>query len=316
MIKIGIIGSNFGKIGLIPAFSSIAGCKVIATSSGQDWHSMLTNNDLDAIAIAVKPSAQYKIAKFAMKKGIHIFAEKPLASNLKQAKELLAIATKYNITNTLDFTFPEINEWVKVKELLDKERYGKLKNISVSWQWLSGDIKYKKSSWKTSLREGGGVLSFYYSHGFYYLENFAGKIASIETLFTHSKDSKNGAEVGIDMKIKWEKGIKGDVHISCNNRDEVKHQLIFKCEKGTITLENKDAIVNKFRIIVNTKKGNKEIKVKKIKDKKNEDERVKEVRKIATRFIKACNKKKQTYPSFADGVRVQKLIEMARKSKS
>jgi len=44
----------------------------------------------------------------------------------------------------------------------------------------------------------------------------------------------------------------------------------------------------------------------------NEDERVKTVRKLASRFIEACIRDEQMIPSFREGLRVQELIEKIR----
>lgn len=193
MLKIGIIGSGFGQYGLFPAFNSVKNCKVVAICGERrkqlvkycesigfkniyaDWRLLLKNEKLDAVALAVTPRAQYKIAKAAINKGLHVFAEKPLAANVRQARELLSLARKKKIVHGIDFIFPEIAEWKKTKELLDKRTFGKLEHISVNWDFLSYDIKNKISSWKTSVADGGGALSFYFSHGLYYLEHLAGK---------------------------------------------------------------------------------------------------------------------------------------------
>lgn len=315
MIRIGMIGSNFGKVGLTPAFGSVKNCEVISLNTKDNWNKILNKKNLDAIALAVPPNIQYKIAKIAIKKGLHVFAEKPLTANLKQAQELLTLAQKHKVITGIDFIFPEIAEWRKVKELLEKEKFGKLKHISVNWQWLSSDIKYKRKSWKTNIKKGGGVLSFYFSHGLYYLENFAGKIKNIRTKLSYSKESKGSAEIGIDMEIKFENGATGDVHVFCNSRKFVKHKLVFECKKGTIVLENRNAVVDKFSINVHTEKDARQIKVKKNKNNKKEDERVKIVRILAKKFINSCISRKQMYPSFKEGLRVQELIELARKRK-
>src|SRR3989338_10788310 len=129
MLKIGIIGSGFGLYGLLPAFNSIENCKVVAICGRRrrqlvsycksigfeniysDWRLLLKHEELDAIALAVTPYAQYKISKVAIKKGLHVFAEKPLAVNKSQASELLILANKNKIIHGVDFIFPEIAEW-------------------------------------------------------------------------------------------------------------------------------------------------------------------------------------------------------------
>ena len=317
MLKVGIIGGGFGEIGLKPAFASIRGCKVIGLCAGRsDWRTFLDRSDLDAVALAVPPHAQYEIAKAAIAKGMHVFAEKPLAVNLKEAKELYALAKKKKVTHGIDFIFPEIAEWGKVKELLDKKRYGALEHVSVDWDWLSTDIKHGRRTWKTSVKEGGGALSFYFSHGLYYLEHFAGRIRDVRASFTYSPKSLNGGEVGVDMLLKFKGGATGDVHVSCNTPKLVRHRLTFICERGAIVLDGKNTITDKFTVTVWDMAGTHRIRVRKDTERKNEDERVKVVRKLAERFVKACKAGKQMKPSFADGLRVQELIEKIRAGKS
>jgi len=313
MVRLGIVGTGFGTIGLKPAFESIRGCTVVGVSSGRDWQSFLERNDLDAVAIAVPPAAQYRIAKAAIERGLHVFAEKPLAANAAQARELLALAKKRRVVHGIDFIFPEIAAWKKVKELLDKKTLGRLKHVSVEWDWLSGSMRYGKASWKTSAKEGGGALAFYFSHGLHYLEHFAGKIGTIATRFARSPLSDDGADLGFDMVLSFESGATGSVHLSSNTPGYIRHRLAFECERGVIVLENKNAVVDGFTITAFSSAGEKRIVVRKDIGRRGEDERVKIVRKLAQRFVAACAQRAEMRPSFADGVRVQELIALARK---
>lgn len=330
MLRVAIVGSGFGLYGHLPAFNSITGCKVIAICGKKterlvnycesiglkkiyrDWQEMLSKEKLDAIAIAVNPFFQYEIAKKAIEKGISVFAEKPLAVNVPQAKELLGLAKKNKITHAIDFIFPEIDLWQKAKQLIGDRALGELKHISVNWNFLSFDIKNKISSWKTNVKEGGGALSFYFSHTLYYLEYFAGEILDIKSIFSYSKESVNGGETGVDLLIEFKNEVKGCAHLHCDSRGLNNHQLIFQCERGTIILENENAITEGFTIKIYNENGVEKLLSKNVTIKKNEDERVKIVREIAAKFVDACIHNNQLVPSFKEGVRVQELIEKIR----
>ncbi len=334
MLKIGIIGSGFGLYGLLPAFNSIKNCQVVCICGKRtkrlveycksvglkkiyyNWKLMLESEKLDALALAVTPNAQYEIANAAIRKSISIFAEKPLAANYEQAKDLLDLAVKKRIIHTMDFIFPEIEEWQKVKQIIDKKKYGKLKHISVNWNFLSYDIKNKISSWKTDAKDGGGALSFFFSHALYYLECYAGEIIDARSAFSYSAESKNGGEVGVDTLIKFKNGICGNANIYSNDKGLSRHQVIFICEKATIVLENEKSVTENFKINIYNEKNSRRLFVKKSKViDKNEDERVRIVRKIAGRFVKGCIGKTQVKPSFAEGLRAQSLIDKIRKNK-
>ena len=330
-LLIAIVGSGFGQYGLLPAFRTLENCEVVAICGKKrpqlteycekiglnniysDWQTLLENEKLDALALAVTPSAQYKIAKSAIKKGLHVFAEKPLALNTRQARELLSLARENKIVHGVDFMFPEIPEWQKTKKLLDKETFGKLRSISVRWEFLSYDIKNKIKSWKTDEAEGGGALSFFFSHGLYYLEYFAGKITGIKSTLTYSNESLNGAEVAADMSLKFENGSVGKARVCSNHQGPAKHEIIFECEKGIITLENgSDKVVDNFTLKVSSGNETKTLELKKEKDLPGDGERVKIVRKLAKRFVESCLKNKPMRPSFEDGLRVQMLIDKIR----
>lgn len=331
MLRIGIIGSGFGLYGLLPAFNSLKDCKVVCICGKKserllsyckdihldniysDWEEMLDIEELDVVVIAVPPNVQYHIIKASLKKGLHIFAEKPLAASYKQAKELFRLATKTKITHMVDFIFPEIKEWEKTKQLLDSNYYGKLQQISVNWDFLSYDIKYNVKSWKTDIKEGGGGLSFYFSHALYYLEYFCGEILDLKSLLSYSKESVNGGDVGVDLLLKFRNGVHGYGHIYCASKGLMRHKLIFQCEKGTIVLENRDSVTSGFVLKMYDQYGKEKIFRSKKRVDKN-DERVSEVRKLASKFITACRKNTQVTPSFKEGMRCQKLIEIVRKN--
>lgn len=332
MVRIGIIGSGFGLYGHLPAFKTTARCQVVAICGKEsdrlsrycksiglnkiytDWREMLAREKLDAISIAVTPHDQYEIAKFAIDQvGLHIFAEKPLAKSLKEAQQLLALAQTRKIKHMVDFLFPEIGEWKKVKQLLDKKTYGRLKQICLNWDFQSYDIKNKKKSWKTDVNLGGGALSLFFCHSLYYLENFAGEISDLKSLLSYSGESMNGGETGVDLLLKFENNITGYAHLSANSEGLNRHQLKFICERATLILENEGSYTSNFTIKVYTNRGLKQLVAPVEKDRVNEDERVKTVRKLTTRFINSIIDNRQAVPSFREGVKVQQLIEKIRR---
>lgn len=331
MLKVAVIGSGFGLYGLLPAFKSIENCKVVAVCADNrdkilkccqdipldniysDWKKMLDGEKIDAVAIAVIPSLQYEIAIYAIKKGIHVFAEKPLTANYAKAKHLLSLAQKKNIIHSVDFIFPEISLFRKVKDLIDKKKYGKLEHIRICWDFESYNIKNNIYSWKTDVDQGGGALSFYFSHTLYYLEYFAGKILDCKSVLSYSFKNRKQIETGVDVLLMFESGVDGYAHINSNSKRFTSHQLFFQFENGTINLENRKNIVDDFVLTVYTKKGVEAIYNSSKKIKRGEDERVKYVRAIAQRFVESCIKEIEMSPNFKDGMRVEELIEKIRK---
>ena len=279
VVKIGIIGTGFGLYGLLPAFNSTQGFFVTCISGEKtkrltdycrkiglekiytDWHEMITNEKLDAVAIAVPPNIQYKIAKYAIGRGIHVFTEKPLAVTLSQAEDLLQLAKRKKVKHMVDFEFPEIEAWKKVKELLSKKVFGSLMKICINWDFLSFDIKNQISSWKTDIKEGGGALSYYFSHTLHYLEHFGGEITDTKSVLSYSTESLNGGEVGVDLLAKFKNGVTANTHLCCNTRGLNRHQLVFICKKATIVLENTRSFTSGFTVKIHTNDNIKQLPI-------------------------------------------------------
>ena len=335
--KVVIVGSGFGMYGLLPAFSRIKECKVVSICGKNsemmsnyckklglnrytDWRKMLQKEKPDAVAIAVIPSHQYEITRYALENGMAVFAEKPLTTSFDTSLELNKLAKKKRMPNMLDFLFPEIPEWHAAKKAIENGLIGEILKVNVDWTFLSYDLMNHIKSWKTDVKQGGGALSFYFSHVFYYLEYFLGRIKNIECNFSSSEKSLNKGETGIDMTISFENGCVGNAHMDISNTDQQKHKVEFHAEGKTIILQNFNSnFVDNFELILNTSKGIEKIKPDMLLDSsydESEDPRVKVIKPIAERFINWCNTGNTAKPDFEDGLRVQELIKMARISNS
>ena len=105
MIRVGIVGCNYGRTVLLPAFRADKRCEVVALAGTDgvrtaelaraaniarafgDWSELI--DGVDAVAIAVPPSQQPDIAVRALGLGKAVFVEKPFTSTVAQAEELI-----------------------------------------------------------------------------------------------------------------------------------------------------------------------------------------------------------------------------------
>tara|TARA_B110000014_G_scaffold150364_1_gene104906 strand:- start:632 stop:1672 length:1041 start_codon:yes stop_codon:yes gene_type:complete len=333
--KIAIIGSGFGMYCLLPAFSntnkcdvvSICGkksermsnfCKKFNVKQYDDWKKMLDKEKPNAIAVAVIPKYQFEIIKFALENNIAVFAEKPLTTNYQNSLELYELAKKNKLPNMVDFEFTQIPEWIDAKNILETEKIGKIVSIELDWTFLSYDLANGIKSWKTNIEEGGGALSLVFSHTFYYLEYFLGKIKNINCSLSSSKNSLNHGDTTIDMKLLFQNGCNGNIHVDISDNENQKHIIKFIGTNGELKLENfsNDFLDNfelKLKLNNELQKTLHSQKLNFLND-KTEDSRIKFVATLTNKFINWCNTGISTKPNFEDGLRVQKLIETSREN--
>ena len=333
--KVAIIVSGFGMYCLLPAFSNTSGCKVVSicgknskrmsnfckkftVSHYDDWKKMLYEEKPDIIAVAVVPKYQFEIIKFALENKIAVFAEKPLTTNYQNSLELYELSKKYNLANMIDFEFPQIPEWIEAKSIIENGKIGKIMSIELDWTFLSYDLANGIKSWKTNVKEGGGALSLVFSHTFYYLEHFLGKIKNINCSLSSSDKSLNHGDTKIDMQLIFESGCKGNIHVDISDDTNHKHIIKFIGTNGELILENlSNNFLDNFELKI---KKNGEIQ--KISDIEkltclndvDEDPRIKFITNLTNKFIHWYNTGMPAKPNFEDGLRVQKLIEISRKN--
>jgi predicted dehydrogenase len=90
-----------------------------------DYHEMLESNLVDAVSICTPTSSHAEIAIEAAKNGIHTLCEKPLASNLYEAKKIEKAVNKSKIKFMVGFNLRFLPNHVITKQFIDKGKIGK-----------------------------------------------------------------------------------------------------------------------------------------------------------------------------------------------
>lgn len=144
MIGIGVIGYGYWGPNLVRNFWETDGAQVIAVSDLNeerlllaksrypavhttiDHKALLTNPEIDAVAIATPVATHHDLALRALRAGKHVFVEKPLAQTSQQASELIREAQQQNLVIHVDHTFVYTGAVRKIKELVDSGEVGEV----------------------------------------------------------------------------------------------------------------------------------------------------------------------------------------------
>lgn len=89
-----------------------------------DYHELLADPTLDAIAVATPARTHFEIARAALERGKHVLVEKPLAMSSDEARQLIALAEHKQRVLMAGHTF-EYNPAVwKIRELVEARAIG------------------------------------------------------------------------------------------------------------------------------------------------------------------------------------------------
>jgi predicted dehydrogenase len=334
VIRLGIVGCNYGRAVLLPAFRADPRCEVVALAGTNaartaelakesgipqafgDWKAMIAHADIDAVAIAVPPRVQTAIAMTALARGKAVFGDKPLAADLDTAASMQKQAA--GKTTVVDFGFPELPAWRKAKAMMDDGAIGALRHVQLIWNVENYATKMRlKDSWKTNGAEGGGALGNFVSHTFYYLEWLCGPIASLTARLSALPDDPS-FETGVTAALLFRSGAVGSVAMSSASYLGSGHRLEIYGEDGTLVLHNPTTDYMRGFTLMHGRRPDTMLAPVAIEsdplDANYKDGRVAVSARLAKRFLDAIEKRSAASPSFDDGHRVQVLIDATRRS--
>jgi predicted dehydrogenase len=333
VIRLGIVGSNYGRTVQLPAFRADARCQVVALA-GSDagrtaelahaanvpkayggWRALVEDADVDAVAIATPPNLQTEIAIRALELGKPVFAEKPLAADLSAARAMLQAAEKSGQPTVVDFQFTQILSWLRAKEMLDTGAIGRLRHITVHWHVENYSIQKRLRNWKTAGDSGGGVLGNFISHCFYYLEWFVGPLAGLSARISGLPDDAK-LETTVAMALQFKSGAPASLSMSCASYAGLGHRIEFFGEDATLVLHNPSTDYLRGFELWHGKRpvALSRVPVSDPADAQYPDGRIAPVARLAKLWFDAIEQGCQCKPGFAEGYRVQRLLDAARRS--
>ncbi len=333
MIGVGIVGCNYGRTVLLPAFRADRRCEVVALAGTDaartvelaraanvargfgDWRALVDDRTVAAVAVAVPPDLQPAIARRALDLGKPVFVEKPLAADLAGAQAMLAAARESGQPTMIDFNFPELASWRRAKAILDGGGVGRLRHVVVTWNVENQATRLRLESWKTRGDGGGGLLGNFVCHCFHYLERLCGPITGLGGRVFPLPGRE--AESSIALALAFASQAGGSLQMSCASFLGSGHRIEFYGDDGTLVLANPTTDYFRGFELTHARRGDTSLQRVAVEDADIDqfpDPRVAPVSRLVRRFIDACEGGGSPSPGFAEGYRVQCLIDAARRA--
>nr|WP_154959708.1 Gfo/Idh/MocA family oxidoreductase [Paenibacillus xylanexedens] len=199
-----------------------------------DYHELL-QNDIDLVSICTPPYTHASIACDFMKAGKHVLVEKPMASSLEEADQMLKAAqdrgTLLSVIAQNRFTTP----MMKLKSVLDSRHMGPILHVQVDSYWWRGHSYYDlwwRGTWE---KEGGGCTL---NHAVHHLDAMLWMMgAPIEVQAMMANTAHDNAEVeDISMAmLRFSQGAVGMITSSVVHHGE-EQQLIFQGKEARVSV--------------------------------------------------------------------------------
>lgn len=196
VLRVGVIGTGFGRQVQIPAFAAHPRAKVVAVASAtpgkaarvaaefgipyacDDWRELISA-DLDLVSITPQPVTHRDMALAAASAGRHILCEKPMAMDAREAAEMLQAASRAGVVHVIDHELRFNPNRRKMKRLIDEGFVGRPRHALITIMGSGRSDPRHPWTWWADRSQGGGLLGAQGSHQIDLLRYLLGDIASV-----------------------------------------------------------------------------------------------------------------------------------------
>jgi len=253
--NVAIIGSNFGISGYLPALKKNKNYKIVLICCRSDesllklkkkfnkikisknWKDAF-NKNIDLIICSTIPKVQDKIINYNFKIKKNIIFEKPISSSYQKSFLILKKLIKYKIKSEINLTFLYHNLFISLKKIIDSNKLGKIKKISIDWSLKNNSLLKKTYSWKIDSKQGGGIKNIYLIHILTYCYFLFNNFKIINKKLKTIKIFNKKIITHVNLRIQTNEKAKGSIKLNCLGKKHQVHKIKILFSEGSAILTN------------------------------------------------------------------------------
>lgn len=277
-MRLGIVGTGlmaprhaeaFGRIEGVTLAAAVdinrAAAELFAEGHGAEaayagLETALDEGRLDAVSIVTPDATHYPLSMIALERGVHVFCEKPLATNAADATAMFEQARATGVVHGVNLSYRNVAAVNRAREMVAAGEIGQVRHFSASYlqSWLTqpawGDWR-TSPEWLWRLSQAHGSLGVLGDVGIHILDfaSFAATspIASLTArhkVFDKSETGQIGPYVldandSVAMTVELENGALGVVHATRFGSGHINDlRLEIFGDRGALEVTNEGAL--------------------------------------------------------------------------
>ena len=151
-----------GALSSTPEKSRASGAALGLSRVYDDFKSMAMRearlkNGIDVVSIVTPNHVHYAAAREFLKRGIHVICDKPLTSNLADAKKLVKAAEQSDALFILTHNYTGYPMVRQAREMIQNGDIGTIRVVQVEYpqDWLTEHQEFKQAEWRTDPERSG-----------------------------------------------------------------------------------------------------------------------------------------------------------------
>ena len=125
-----------------------------------DWRELVERDDIDVINCCTPNFLHKEMLIGAMAAGKHVYCDKPLAMNLAEARDIVAIADETGIRHQMTFEYRFIPAMMRARQLVEEGFLGQVFSFRAAYLHAGYIDPTRPISWRLDVTKGGGGALF------------------------------------------------------------------------------------------------------------------------------------------------------------
>ncbi len=205
-----------------------------------DFRTMILETRPDVVHICLPHCLHVPVSMEAAELGVHVFCEKPMAMNTRQAEEFAAFEAAHPDIHMGICLQNRFNDSVEMlKGLIDSGEYGAVLGVRGTVPWYREKEYYEQSPWRGKWESaGGGCMINQAVHTLDLMYLLGGEIRKLKAVTAQLLDYGIEVEDTVAAALTYENGARGMFLATIANYDNESVQLSLRLEKASFVIMN------------------------------------------------------------------------------
>lgn len=210
-----------------------------------DYAEMFALPGLDAAVIAAPDDLHYPMTMAALRAGLHVLGEKPMALNAQQAKEMLDAATEAGVKHMIMFSWRFFPHYRYLRQLIAEGYLGRVYHCHI--RFLANSGRKNAYKWEFDPQRALGALGAVGSHMIHLAHFLQGDIRRVSAhlgslVARHGVDGQPAPSANDTalLMVEYANGSQGMIHVSmiAHTADRARELYVsLHGEAGTLELD-------------------------------------------------------------------------------
>ena len=216
---------------------AVAAERRFAVPAYSDYKEMLLQDDIQVVCICTECGRLLQPTLAAARAGIHVLCEKPLEVTLERADRMIEACREAGVRLGCVFQNRFSDDYLKLKEVVEAGRLGKLILGNAYIKWYRDDEYYASSSWRgTLLGDGGAALI---NQGIHTIDLLVDVMGGVESVYAKVKTVTHdieGEDLGVAL-LTFQNGALGAIQGATATYPGYPERLEVFGDRGSVILE-------------------------------------------------------------------------------